>query len=251
MNEKLHKEELRNILKRKYGMSEREAADALNKFFSLLTKALEGERYVKIKGLGIFKLIDVESRKSVDVNTGLSVEIPEHRKVSFSVDSSLKELINKPFAHFETVELRDDSPLVESADDTASDSSEELPAENPAEPSVEEPSDTITEQPLEVPPAKEEVAEPLDDEPSEEMDIEEPATVECALNEEKSEPSDNNGRERLLTRREGWRELEMEVEREERNNKIALFTISFFMFLLMLAGLLFILAPEFLEKLFY
>ena len=83
MNEKLYKEELRNILKHEYGMSERGAADALNKFFGLIAKALEEERYVKIKGLGIFKLIDVESRKSVDVNTGKSIEIPGHRKVSF------------------------------------------------------------------------------------------------------------------------------------------------------------------------
>ena len=44
MNEKLYKEEFRNILKREYGMSEREAADALNKFFSLVIKALEEEK---------------------------------------------------------------------------------------------------------------------------------------------------------------------------------------------------------------
>ena len=113
MNEKLYKEEFRNILKREYGMSEREAADALNKFFSLVIKALEEERYVKIKGLGIFKLIDVESRKSVDVNTGEGIEIPEHRKISYTVDSSLKELINRPFAHFEVIELKQDSPMEE------------------------------------------------------------------------------------------------------------------------------------------
>ena len=113
MNEKLYKEEFRNILKREYGMSEREASDALNKFFSLVIKALEEERYVKIKGLGIFKLIDVESRKSVDVNTGEGIEIPEHRKISYTVDSSLKELINRPFAHFEVIELKQDSPMEE------------------------------------------------------------------------------------------------------------------------------------------
>ena len=53
------------------------------------------------------------------------------------------------------------------------------------------------------------------------------------------------------SRREEWRRLEREMDREERNNKIALLVISILMFLFMLAGLLFILAPEFLEKLFY
>ena len=58
-------------------------------------------------------------------------------------------------------------------------------------------------------------------------------------------------RRKLIDRRENWREMELEMEKEERSNKMTLLTISLFMFLLMLMGLLFILAPEFLEEIFY
>lgn len=250
MNEKLYKEELRNILKHEYGMSERGAADALNKFFGLIAKALEEERYVKIKGLGIFKLIDVESRKSVDVNTGKSIEIPEHRKVSYSVDSALKELINRPFAHFEAVELKDENLMMEEGETDvvemkASDASEEVVTE--------------VERPLEVKELETESAESVDkiEERMENVVEEAMEPVVEEVKEVKKEiysgenPLGEAIRVKPESRREEWRRLEREMDREERNNKIALLVISILMFLFMLAGLLFVLAPEFLEKLFY
>lgn len=255
MNEKLYKEEFRNILKREYGMSEKSAADALNKFFGLLVKALEEERYVKIKGLGIFKLIDVESRKSVNVNTGESIEIPEHRKISFSVDSKLKELINKPFAHFEAVELKDENLLVETEkeEDVFPQSEVAEVEEVPWESSVES---------VEVH-AEEECVEKSGDAGRADTDASETKTGEQDWAKEDKSGSEgesvslvdnsSEGKEQMkaVTRREGLRRLEKELEKEERSNKIALFTISIFMFLLMLMGMLFVLAPEFLERLFY
>lgn len=248
MNEKLYKEELRNILKHEYGMSEREAADALNKFFGLIAKALEEERYVKIKGLGIFKLIDVESRKSVDVNTGKSIEIPGHRKVSYSVDSALKELINRPFAHFETVELKDVNLMAEEGG--YADVVEMKESDVSAEEVVE------VEKPLEVKELEAESAESVG-KVEESMENVTEEAMEPMVEEVKKEiyggenPLGEAIRVKPESRREEWRRLEREMDREERNNKIALLVISILMFLFMLAGLLFILAPEFLEKLFY
>lgn len=248
MNEKLYKEELRNILKHEYGMSERGAADALNKFFGLIAKALEEERYVKIKGLGIFKLIDVESRKSVDVNTGKSIEIPGHRKVSYSVDSVLKELINRPFVHFETVELKDENLMAEEGGDA------DVVEMKASDVSVEEVVEV--EKPLEVKELEAESAESVD-KVEERMENVTEEAMEPMVEEVKKEiyggenPLGEAIRVKPESRREEWRRLEREMDREEKNNKIALLVISILMFLFMLAGLLFILAPEFLEKLFY
>ena len=74
---------------------------------------------MKIKGLGTFKLVDVDSRESVNVNTGERFQIKGHTKVSFTPDTNLRDTINKPFAHFETVVLNEgtvleDTPMEES-----------------------------------------------------------------------------------------------------------------------------------------
>lgn len=104
---KLNTDDIQTILMKEYGMADQKADKVVKSFFAIIMKALEEEHYVKVKGLGTFKLIDVEARRSVDVNTGEGIEIPSHRKVSFVPDNALKEIINKPFAHFETVELND------------------------------------------------------------------------------------------------------------------------------------------------
>lgn len=77
----------------------------------MIEQALESENTVKIKGLGTFKLIDVDSRESVNVNTGERFQIKGHTKVSFSPDANLRDTINKPFAHFETVVLNENTVL--------------------------------------------------------------------------------------------------------------------------------------------
>lgn len=77
----------------------------------MIEQALENEKTVKIKGLGTFKLIDVDSRESVNVNTGERFQIKGHTKVSFSPDANLRDTINKPFAHFETVVLNENTIL--------------------------------------------------------------------------------------------------------------------------------------------
>lgn len=111
MNEKLNIQSLTDLLAEKHRIPPQEAEDFVKTFFALIEEGLEQDRYVKIKGLGTFKLIEVESRGSVDVNTGERIEIQEHTKVSFTPDSALKEIINRPFGHFETVILNENTVL--------------------------------------------------------------------------------------------------------------------------------------------
>lgn len=107
MNEKITIQDLIEALAEKHRMDKKDAEFFVKGIFDLVKEALTTEKYVKVKGLGTFKLIGVDSRESVDVNTGERIEIQGHNKISFTPESSLKELINKPFAHFETVILNE------------------------------------------------------------------------------------------------------------------------------------------------
>ena len=89
------------------GLSKKEATRFANKMFDLIREALEEDKTVKVKGLGTFKIIDVESRESVNVNTGERVLIEGHNKITFTPDLLMKELVNKPFSQFETIVLND------------------------------------------------------------------------------------------------------------------------------------------------
>ena len=99
--------ELSLALVDKYGL-EREAAEQfVEKMFDVLSKGIETDRQVKVKGLGTFKVVPVASRKSVDVNTGEPIVIEGRDKVSFTPDSAMRELVNRPFSQFETVPIND------------------------------------------------------------------------------------------------------------------------------------------------
>lgn len=111
MNERLTIQDLTDLLAAKHGMTKKDAEAFVKEFFLLIEQALENEKNVKIKGLGTFRLIDVDSRESVNVNTGERFQIKGHTKVSFAPDTNLREAINKPFAHFETVILNENTLL--------------------------------------------------------------------------------------------------------------------------------------------
>lgn len=89
------------------GLSKKESTLFVNMMFETIREALERDKTVKVKGLGTFKIIDVESRESVNVNTGERVLIEGHNKITFTPDVLMKELVNKPFSQFETVVLND------------------------------------------------------------------------------------------------------------------------------------------------
>ena len=107
MNEKITLQDLINLFGEKQSMSKKDAELFVRSLFDLIEEALATEKYVKVKGFGTFKLTEVDSRESVNVNTGERIEIQGHTKVSFTPDTTMKDLINKPFAHFETVILND------------------------------------------------------------------------------------------------------------------------------------------------
>lgn len=109
-----------------------EAEEFVQKLVDTINEGLEVDRLVKIKGFGTFKMQAMKSRASVNVNTGERVIIGEHDRITFLPDAMMKNAINKPFAHFETVEIDDESPLldemtpVDDMDDSLDEEQEEI-----------------------------------------------------------------------------------------------------------------------------
>ena len=99
--------QLATILVKKNGISNDEALKFVTTIFDIVKEGLETDKLVKIKGFGTFKIIDVDPRESVNVNTGERVLINGHQKITFTPDSVMKEMVNRPFAQFETVVLND------------------------------------------------------------------------------------------------------------------------------------------------
>lgn len=91
----------------KHGLSRNDAEVFVTSFFDLINEGLHSDKAVKVKGLGTFKVIDVRERESVNVNTGERVVIESHGKITFTPDPVMRDLVNKPFAQFETVVLND------------------------------------------------------------------------------------------------------------------------------------------------
>ena len=104
---KLTIQEIAKILVEKSGLNQKEANKFATEMFAIIQQRLEEDELVKIKGFGTFKIISVEARESVSVRTGERVMIDSHAKVSFTPDTVMKELVNKPFSQFETVVLND------------------------------------------------------------------------------------------------------------------------------------------------
>ena len=100
-------QQLATILVKKNGLSNDDATKFVNAIFDIVKEGLETDKIVKIKGFGNFKIIDVDPRESVNVNTGERVLINGHQKITFTPDSVMKEMVNRPFAQFETVVLND------------------------------------------------------------------------------------------------------------------------------------------------
>lgn len=186
--------------------------------FEVVEEALLTDKFVKVKGFGTFKLVAVSDRESVNINTGERFQIEGHTKVSFIPDNTLKEEINRPFAHFETIDLSDETEQAEldaidaaaaeealeneEAEETVEEVAEEMPADEPAEEVVEEevkeevPEEMLKEEPVEE--AEEPMEEPVATEPQtivtaekkeeEPAKAEEPAADTTLESEKKPEP---------------------------------------------------------------
>lgn len=94
-------------LAEKTGLSQQEAELFIKKVFDVVNEGLQDDKQVKVKWLGTFKVTSVKDRESVDVNTGERIVIDGRDKISFTPDNILKEIVNKPFAQFETVVVND------------------------------------------------------------------------------------------------------------------------------------------------
>ena len=165
--------ELASKLMEKHGLKRTEAELFIRQFVGVINDGLKNDKSVKVKGLGTFKVQAVSARKSVDVNTGEAIVIEGRDKISFTAEAVMRDLVNAPFAQFETVIVNDGVDFSEidaknEADNT--EAKEPTPAVEPTpvaepEPAVVEPAPVAEPEPT-VEPAP--VAEP------------EPAVVEPA-----------------------------------------------------------------------
>ena len=168
MDAKLNHSDLSALFAQKANISGNKAETFTKAVFDLIIEGLEKEGIVKINGLGTFKIADVASRSSVNVNTGEKFEIRGHKKLTFTPAESLKESVNQPFAMFEPVEVDDSYQEEEERIDYDNDP-EALTAEEPEVPQaeVEEVIPAVVEEPFSTPITEIE----------EEMPAEEEATV--------------------------------------------------------------------------
>lgn len=167
-------QEIAKILVEKNHIEQQAANQFVSEMFAIILERLDQGESVKVKGLGTFKIIDVEARESVSVRTGERVVIDGHSKVTFTPDATMKELVNKPFSHFETVILNDG---VEFDDMKEPEPSVPEQPESQEEPVVEE------AEPQEVPI----VEEPVVEEPVVEEPVVKPSFHHTAYEEPKVE----------------------------------------------------------------
>lgn len=193
MNNRLTIQDLAGLLADHTGKDKNVTERFLREFIAIVSEGVFADKIVKIKGLGTFKIIAVEKRESIHVNTGERFLIPAHYKFSFLPDKELKELVNKPFSFFETTEIGEDvdfSDMDVSEDteerETEDESVEEvMPEEQLLSPPVTESSEETEK---ELPVAEEEAI--VDNETSlEEEAITEP--IEETIPENKEEAADS------------------------------------------------------------
>ena len=223
---KLTIQEIAAVLQQKNGFDKREANSFVTTMFQIIQERLESDGIVKIKGLGTFKMIDVEARESVSVRTGERVVISGHAKVTFTPDATMKELVNRPFSQFETVVLNEGvefSDLKEQVEDLDDDlraeqeeESVEVQTEQLVEETVNEAVSQFVEQPVEQPveqlvaqPAELEAEQSVEPETEQSMEheVEQPAEPEA---EQPAEPETEQPAES-----EAEQPIEQPVEEEE------------------------------------
>lgn len=144
------KQELVNLLAQHNGLSRKKNVQFVNELVDLINEVLKDEKFLKISGLGTFKVIDTKDRESVNVQTGDRFVIEGRNKITFTPDAAMRELVNRPFSQFETVVLNDGVDFSDIPEEPAD---EEPIIEEPApeEPIIEEPvpEEPINETPIE------------------------------------------------------------------------------------------------------
>ncbi|MDD5781234.1 MAG: HU family DNA-binding protein [Bacteroidales bacterium] len=213
METKLLLQDLADLMARHDGITKKKADAFVRAFFETIRQGLETDRYVKIKGFGTFKLVEVGERESVNISTGERFQISGHAKISFTPDAALKDLVNRPFAHFQTITLSEDVNLdelesVQVEEEVipqvplpAPEPAEEIPAQAEEVPAqaeevpvqaeeIPEPAEEVPVQAEEVPVPAEEVPEPAEEIPAPAEEVPEPAEEEPVQDEEVIEPAE-------------------------------------------------------------
>ena len=185
MDEKLSIYDIAEILTAKTGREKADIEKFVETLIAVINEAITRNGFVRIKGIGSFKVILVKERESVHVNTGERIVIPAHHKLSFLPDKILKEKINRPFAFFEAIEANEtENSEMDSArlskDEEEDENDELMTAEEP----VQEPVGEVTETTEDVAPKAEENPAPLLAHPSEDETKEEQKTMDKEIDEE-------------------------------------------------------------------
>ena len=229
---KLNIYDLCSVLTSKNGLDDKESHRFIKAMFDVIQEGLDEDKIVKVKGLGTFKIIEVDDRESINVNTGERVLIEGHSKLTFTPDSVMKEIVNKPFSQFETVILNEGvdfpEPVVEEP------AVEDIIADEPAEDKeiIVEPKidNTVSEQSVEEEPvaeknvAEEPVAEePVAEEPVAEEPVAEDSVVEFTDDNDNVQSGEENS-------------VEESVFETSNNNSILRWILSGVAVLLLILG---------------
>ncbi|WP_018711034.1 HU family DNA-binding protein [Phocaeicola barnesiae] len=125
MNEKLTLQYLIEALTKRHQMDPKDADAFVKAFFELIRRALERDKYIKVKGLGTFKRIETDSRGSDEEESEERTGTQGRSRITFTPDVAMRDSINKPFAHFETVILNEHTHF----EDMDEEGEEQLPEE--------------------------------------------------------------------------------------------------------------------------
>ena len=128
MEEKITINDIFPQIRERCDLSVEEVEFFMRELFNIVSSELSEDNPVKIKDFGTFKLTPIQARESVDVNTGEKIEIPAHNRITFLPATALKELVNKPFSHFETTLINEGFRFedIPSEDDDEEDEVEDL-----------------------------------------------------------------------------------------------------------------------------
>ena len=169
MEKKYTLQDLAALLAERESLPLEQAEDFVRSFFELTEEGLLKDSFVKVTGFGTFKLVEVSERESVNINTGERFQISGHNKISFTPDGTLRELVNRPFAHFTTVTLNDNTP------ETALEAAEQTADEAPSTPAKTETETAVT------PSNEVDFAPTVEEKKAEKDDSTEETAVECTV----------------------------------------------------------------------
>ena len=224
---KLNIYDLCSVLTSKNGLDDKESHRFIKAIFDVIQEGLDEDKIVKVKGLGTFKIIEVDDRESINVNTGERVLIEGHSKLTFTPDSVMKEIVNKPFSQFETVILNEGVDFPEPAVEEPA--VEDIIADEPAEDKeiIVEPQidNNVAEQSVEEEPVAEKTVaeEPVAEEPVAEEPVAEDSVVEFTDDNDNVQSGEENS-------------VEESVFETSNNNSILRWILSGVAVLLLILG---------------